>query len=103
MRAKAIMATVQAQRALMAFRAEQGKYTLTADAQAAWAAMLSDFLLAVEQSLNDLAETLALDTAGIVTLRKWWRAQRVQAAADNRAKALAVPKFIDDPDVAARR
>jgi hypothetical protein len=98
LRARATMAGVQAQRAWIELQREKGRYTLTEEAQAKCAKMLSEFLLSVEQSLTDLAETLRLGNDGAVELRRWWRRQRVDAARANREKATTQPQFIEDPD-----
>src|SRR5579885_972382 len=55
LRAKAQIALIAAEERRIAFEATRGRYTLTEAAEAAWAAALTEFLLDVENSLNDLA------------------------------------------------
>jgi hypothetical protein len=101
LRAKALSASVDAERKRRELNHERGKYTLTAEARSEFAKVLSDFLLGVEQSLGDLVDTLQLDMAGATELRRWWRNQRAQAARATRAKAEAAPQFADDAGIAA--
>lgn len=96
LRARALDASVRAERSRRELNQERGRYTLTEEAQVEWAKTLSAFLLNVEQSLADLATTLRLDREGVMELRRWWRNQRAQAAGDNREKAAGLPQFIED-------
>lgn len=94
--ARALSAHVDAERKRRDFEAERGRYTLTAEAQAAWARVLAIFLQEAEQSLADLALSLGLDRQQLVTLRRWWRNQRAKAAEANRAAGAGVPEFVED-------
>jgi hypothetical protein len=95
--ARALSAMVDAERKRRELEAERGRYMTTADAEAAWAKVMSTFLMQVEQSLPDLAVTFGLDAAGRVVLRKWWRQQRLQFAEHCRKVAAASPEFVEDP------
>jgi hypothetical protein len=94
--ARALSASVDAERKRRELQAEQGRYTLAAEAQAAFAKTLSAFLIGVEQSLADLALELCLDGASRVALRRWWRNQRVAAAEVNRLALASTPEFMTD-------
>jgi hypothetical protein len=94
LRARALSASVDAERKRRDLNAERGKYTLTEEANADLARVLSEFLLDVEQSFLDFAGD---DRDLLVRLRKWWRALRSRAAEKARIAAAAEPKFMEDP------
>jgi hypothetical protein len=94
--ARALSASVDAERKRRELEAERGRYMITEDALAAWAKVINAFLTQIEQSLPDLATSLGLDPAGRIVLRKWWRNQRVQFAAHCREVRDASPEFGED-------
>jgi hypothetical protein len=99
LRARALSASVAAERSRRELMAERSKYMLTAEAEAAWARVLSDIMLQVEQSFADLA--IVLQQAGSVrekeiALRRWWRNQRLRGAEQHRIAAAAQPQFVED-------
>src|SRR5579872_5324963 len=96
LKARAVIATVDAERKRRELMAERGKFMPTAEAEARWSKMLSDFLTDVEQSLSDLAQTLGLDREKTLLLRRWWRNERAKAAAANRAAAEREAEFVED-------
>ncbi len=96
LQARALMATVEAERKRRELELDRGRYTLAAEAEAAWARALTGFLVDVEQSLADLAATLALDQQQRVQLRRWWRNRRLAAADKNRLAAAEAPQLVED-------
>ena len=96
LRARALSASIDAERKRRELEHERGKYTLTEEADAALARVLSGFLTDVEQSFQDLADDLRLDRAQLAGLRKWWSGQRAAAAAKARQAAASEPEFIED-------
>ena len=99
LRARALSASVAAERSRRDLMAERGKYMLTAEAEAAWARVLSDIMLQVEQSFADLS--IVLQQTGTarekeIALRRWWRNQRLRAAEANRLAASTEPEFVED-------
>ena len=100
LRARALSASVAAERSRRALEHERGRYALSEDVAAEWARALAGFLVEVERSLPDLAHTLQLDHQQTVTLRRWWRQQRAEAAERNRLAAAAEPVLVGDPEVA---
>ncbi len=96
LRAKALSASVRAERDRRELSEERGKYMLAAEAEAEWTRVLAAFLLDVEQSVTDLASTLGLTREQTVGLRRWWRNQHAKAAEANRTAAAAQPEFVED-------
>jgi hypothetical protein len=96
LRARALSASVDAERKRRDLMAERGKYLLAAQAEADWARVLTALLQNVELSLADLALSLGLDREKTLALRRWWRNQRLRAAEDNRLAAESAPDFIED-------
>lgn len=99
LRARALTASVAAERSRRELMAERGKYMLTADVQAAWAKVMGDLVLQVEQSLTDLS--IVLQQTGTarekeIALRRWWRNQRLLGAEANRLAAASEPEFVED-------
>jgi hypothetical protein len=94
--ARALSASVDAERKRRELEAERGRYLLTADAELAWTKVMSMFLLQIEQSFPDLTIILGLDPTGRIALRKWWRQQRVRAAQAMGEIAAESPEFMDD-------
>jgi hypothetical protein len=96
LRARALSASVDAERKRRDLMAERGKYLLTAQAEADWARVLTALLQNVELSLADLALSLGLDREKALALRRWWRDQRLRAAEHHRSAAEVEPQFIED-------
>jgi hypothetical protein len=98
LRARALSASVDAERKRRELEQERGKYSLTADIEATWRRQLSGFLLAIEQSFPDLADELAGLSAAAqrVVLRKWWREQRARAARDMLTAGEQMPDYTPD-------
>lgn len=96
LRARALSASVDAERKRRELNEERGKYTLAADADAALARTLAGFLTDVEQSFLDLSGKLRLTREQLIGLRQWWRDHRVRAAAAARLAAAGERSFIED-------
>jgi hypothetical protein len=96
LRARALSASVDAERKRRDLMAERGKYMLAAQAEADWARVLTALLQNIELSLADLPLSLGLDREKTLALRRWWRNQRLRAAEDNRLAAETAPDFIED-------
>jgi hypothetical protein len=96
LRARALSASVDAERARRGLMVERGKYMLAAQAEADWARVLTMILQNVELSIADLALSLGLDREKTLALRRWWRNQRLRAAEDNRLLAESSPDFTED-------
>ena len=98
LKARAMSATVAAERSRRELNLERGKYLLAETATVAWGKALAEFLQGVELSFPDLAVSLGLDREKKTVLRKWWRETRSTLAAEARARADAAPEFDEDPD-----
>jgi hypothetical protein len=98
LQAKAISASVDAMRKRREFLHESGRYTLTADVEAAWTRSLTQLIATIEQSFPDLAADLGLDREKQMKLRQWWRRVRLRAAEGAGVNAAAEPEFVHDPD-----
>jgi hypothetical protein len=96
LRARAVKASVEAERARRDLNAERGKYAIATDVAAAWARTLDAFLQRVEEGFGDLAIDLGLDREQLAGLRKFWRAQRASAAEEARQLAATLPAFVAD-------
>jgi hypothetical protein len=96
LRARALSASIAAERSGRELMAERGKYMLTAEAEAAWARSLTSFLLAVEQSFPELAIVLQLDREKQIALRCWWRNLRLRESEPHRLAAEVEPQFVED-------
>ncbi len=96
LRARALSASVDAERKRRDLNAERGKYTLSDQAAAEWAKMLGAFLQRVEEGFADLAIDLGLDREQLAGLRKFWRAQRANASEEARRLAATLPEFVAD-------
>lgn len=96
LRARAVKASVEAERARRDLNAERGRYIPSQDAAAEWARTLGAFLQRVEEGFADLAIDLGLDRAQLAGLRKYWRSQRASAAAEARQSAQSLPEFVAD-------
>jgi hypothetical protein len=96
LRARAMSATVDAERKRRTLNYERGKYILTDDAAAQWSQTLAALLLRVEESFADLALDLGLNREQLTVLRKWWRKSRGDAAAEQRRIADRLPEFVAD-------
>jgi hypothetical protein len=96
LRARALSASIAAERSRRELMAERGKYMLTAEAEAAWARSLTNFLLAVEQSFPELAIVLQLDREKQIALRRWWRNLRLRESEPHRLAAEVEPQFVGD-------
>jgi hypothetical protein len=96
LRARALSASVDAERKRRDLMAERGKYLLAAQAEADWARVLTALLQNVELSLADLALSLGLDREKTLALRRWWRNLRLGEAEQHRIAAAAEPQFVAD-------
>ena len=93
LRARALSASVRAERERRELNAQRGRYMLTEEARAEWARGIMDHLQSVEQSLPDLADRLGIGWDGLLKLRRWWRARCEYTANRNRLAAASVPDF----------
>jgi|ERR1700687_683482 len=96
LRARAVKASVEAERARRELNVERGRYAISSDVTAVWARTLGAFLQRVEEGFADLATDIGLDREQLTGLRKYWRAQRAGAAEDARQIAKALPEFVAD-------
>jgi hypothetical protein len=96
LQARALSASVDAERKRRELNAERGKYVLAEQARGDWARTLTEFLSDVEQSFGNIAENLRLDGEQLAGLRKWWRDHRSRAAEKARASAATLPEFVGD-------
>jgi len=96
LRARAMSASVDAERKRRAFNLERGRYLLADQAEAEWNKAIAKFLLQIEHSFPDLAVELGLDRAKTAALRRWWRNQRTKAADEFAASTADLPEFVED-------
>jgi hypothetical protein len=96
LRARALSASVDAERKRRDLMAERGKYMLAAQAEADWARVLTALLQNVELSLADLALSFGLDREKTLALRRWWRSLRLRESEHHRSAAEVEPQFVED-------
>lgn len=94
--ARAVSATVAAERDRRKLNLERGRYVLAAQQLEVTARLMTEFVSGVEQSFEDLAETAQLTRAQLAGVRKWWRELRQKTADKLGADAEAFPEFVED-------
>jgi hypothetical protein len=95
--ARALNATISAERARRQLNAERGRYVLADEVYAVFGRMLADHIADVETSLTDLAIDLDLDREKLALLRRWWRTRRERTAEAARTLRDTNPRYVEDP------
>lgn len=95
-RARAVSASIDAERKRRELNAERGRYVLAQQVAAEWTKALSAFLQSVELSFPELVTRAGLDRGQVIALRQWWREQRQQNALRFAAEAEAMPEYVED-------
>jgi hypothetical protein len=93
--ARALSASIGAERARRLLDAERGKYVIAEDVFAVIEHTLLDYFTAVEASFPDLAADLGLNPHQARILRRWWQTRRERAEANARNMRHA-PPFVRD-------
>ena len=96
LRARALSASVQAERDRRQLNFERGRYLLADAAEIEWARTLGAFLLGIEQGFSDLADLAGLDRTQMAAVRRWWRDMRKLAATGLAEAAADASEFIEE-------
>jgi hypothetical protein len=95
--ARALMATVQAERERRQLNEERGRYVLADAVRAEFSKVLREFIEDVETSLIEVAAELGVDREGLLILRRWWKQRRERMAEKARIMRDSSPKYVADP------
>lgn len=99
MAARALNATISAERARRELNHERGRYSLADEVYAVFTRLLAEHIGDVETSLTDLAIDLDLKGEQLSLLRRWWRTRRERTAEAARNLRDTHPRYIsDDPE-----
>jgi hypothetical protein len=96
LKARALSATVDAERNLRKLNLERGRYVLAAQTLEVQAKLVGEFVTGIEQSFDDLGDTGGFTRSQMAVIRKWWREQRAIAADRFGAEAEQHPEFVED-------
>jgi hypothetical protein len=97
LKARALSASIDAERKRRELEHERGRYVLAAQTLEVTAQLVGEFVTGIEQSFEDLADAGGFTRAQMVQVRKWWREQRQKAADKFGADAEMYPEFMEDP------